>query len=86
VNGWDKFRHFVFTAYLQYKSSGVLLPEGFTYGKEVWDELEHWIGKDPEGYSIPDIVADNKGESFAEEMRWREWHEWLSGLKRWLGR
>lgn len=72
TNGWDKFRHFTFTAYLQYVSGGLLLPEVFTYGKEIFDELENWVGEDPEGYSVPDVRADNKGEAFAEEMRARE--------------
>ncbi len=81
-NGWDKFRHFVFTAYLQYKSGGVLAPEIFTYGKEMWDEVEGWFGADPEGYSIPDIVADNLGEAFAEDMASRERTEQWEKVKR----
>ncbi|WP_369255316.1 eCIS core domain-containing protein [Geodermatophilus amargosae] len=72
ANGWDKFRHFTFTAYLQYRSGGFLLPEAFTYGKEIWDSLEGLLGYDPEGYSVPDIRADNRGELFGEHMRARE--------------
>jgi len=72
ANGWDKFRHFVFTAYLQYKSYGLLAPEGFTYGKEIYDEVEGFFGADPEGYSVADIRADNRGERFAEEMAAQE--------------
>ncbi|WP_088888978.1 eCIS core domain-containing protein [Leptolyngbya ohadii] len=75
ANGWDKVRHFTYTAYLQYTSGGFLLPEGFTYGKEIWDAVENLFGGDPEGYSIPDIRADNRGEAFAEEMRTRELRE-----------
>ena len=82
ANGWDKFRHFVFTAYLQYKSYGLLLPEAFTYGKELWDEVEHFFGADPEGYSIPDIVADNRGERFGEEMATQENRELVEHYKR----
>jgi hypothetical protein len=71
-NGWDKIRHFIYTAYLQYHSGGFLAPEVFTYGKEMWDAIEGFFGADPEGYSIPDIRADNRGETFAEQMRARE--------------
>lgn len=74
-NGWDKMRHFNYTAYLQYVSGGFLAPELFTYGKEIWDALEGLVGLDPEGYSIPDIRADNRGELFAEQMRARELRE-----------
>ena len=72
TNGYDKFRHFVYTAYLQYRSGGFLAPEVFTYGKELFDEVEGWFGADPEGYSVEDVRADNRGEAFAEEMRARE--------------
>ncbi|MGD2114840.1 MAG: hypothetical protein PVG07_07300 [Acidobacteriota bacterium] len=75
TNGWDKFRHFAFTAYLQYHSGGILAPELFTYGKELWDAIEGVFGADPEGYSVPDIRADNRGEAFAEQMRAREIRE-----------
>jgi len=33
------------------------------------------VGKDPEGYSIPDIRADNRGEAFAEEIQRQEKRE-----------
>lgn len=101
ANGWDKVRHFTFTAYLEWNSLGILAPEAFTYGKEVWDQLEYWshglLGHDPEGYSVPDVRADNRGEAFAEEMRWRmiaeikadiarevrrRWDELVAGLVR----
>ena len=82
ANGWDKFRHFVFTAYLQWYSGGILLPEGFTYGKELYDEAEKFFGKDPEGYSVPDIRADNKGEKFAEEMAYQRMRELKEAAKR----
>jgi hypothetical protein len=72
ANGWDKIRHFIFTGYLQYFSGGFVAPEAFTYGKEIWDALEGLLGYDPEGYSVPDIRADNRGEFFAEQMRARE--------------
>jgi hypothetical protein len=71
-NGWDKVRHFTGTANSQYDSSGFFAPEAFTYGKEAWDALENLVGKDPEGYSIPDIRADNRGEAFGEELQKRE--------------
>jgi len=29
-------------------------------------------GEDPEGYSLEDIKADNRGEAFGEEIRKRE--------------
>jgi len=74
-NGWDKVRHFTYTALLQYRSGGFLAPELFTYGKEIFDGIESIFGADPEGYSIPDIRADNRGEAFAEEMRERELRE-----------
>ncbi len=86
TNGWDKFRHFVFTAYLQYKSYGILAPEAFTYGKELFDEAEQWLGMDPEGYSIPDIVADNRGEKFGEEMAEQENQEMIDRAKRAVSR
>lgn len=82
ANGWDKFRHFVFTAYLQWISGGVLAPEAFTYGKELYDEAEQLVGKDPEGYSVPDIRADNKGEKFAEEMAGQYNRERMAAAKR----
>lgn len=82
ANGWDKFRHFVLTAYLQCAYSGVLAPEVFTYGKELYDEAEHLVGKDPEGYSVPDIRADNKGEKFAEEMAGQCDRERMAAAKR----
>lgn len=74
-NGWDKVRHFTGTANSQYDSSGFMAPEAFTYGKEAWDKVEGWVGKDPEGYSIPDIRADNRGEAFGEELEARAWSE-----------
>jgi hypothetical protein len=82
ANGWDKVRHFIFTAYLQWNSGGFLAPEAFTYGKEVWDAAEGVVGMDPEGYSIPDIRADNRGERFAEEMAERQSQEWWDNLAR----
>ncbi|MFZ1467465.1 MAG: DUF4157 domain-containing protein, partial [Paracoccaceae bacterium] len=82
ANGWDKFRHFVFTAYLQWLSGGVLAPEAFTYGKELYDEAEQAFGKDPEGYSVPDVRADNKGEKFAEDMSNQQNAERLAAAKR----
>ncbi len=82
TNGWDKVMHFTKTAYLQYLSGGFLLPESFTYGKEAWDQIEYWFGRDPEGWSLPDIRADNRGEKFAEGMRVRELLE-LSEKFRW---
>lgn len=81
ANGWDKFRHYVYTAYLQYSYSGVVAPEAFTYGKEAWDQVEYWFGYDPEGYSVPDIRADNKGEAFGEEMETQEDEEFLDMLE-----
>lgn len=67
LNGWDKVRHFLANAYLE--DTGIpFSPEIFSYGKEIMDEIESWLGKDNEGYSIPDIQADNRGEAFAEEM------------------
>ncbi|MEO0905545.1 MAG: tlde1 domain-containing protein, partial [Pseudomonadota bacterium] len=75
ANGWDKFRHFTVTAWLQYHSFGILVPEAASYGKEIYDEVEHWVGADPEGYSVPDIRADNRGEAFAEEMYTQQWAE-----------
>jgi hypothetical protein len=71
VNGWDKVRHFIFTAHLEYNFVP-LSAEAFTYGKEGWDEIEKWFGKDPEGYSEADIKADLGGQAFAQEMRKRE--------------
>jgi hypothetical protein len=85
-NGWDKARHFIFTAYLQYRSGGFLAPEIFTYGKEIWDAVEGVVGRDPEGYSVPDIRADNRGEFFAEQMRARELAEQRARTRRELRR
>lgn len=86
ANGWDKFRHFVFTAFLQYYSGGFLAPEGFTYGKEIYDEVEQFFGADPEGYSVPDIRADNRGERFAEEMADQRDRERMEAARRAVSR
>ncbi|HRJ59694.1 MAG TPA: hypothetical protein PKZ97_01940 [Azospirillaceae bacterium] len=67
TNGWDKVRHFIFTAFLQYEWNS-LSAGGFTYLKEAWDEIESWVDADPEGWSDADIVADNAGKAFATEL------------------
>lgn len=82
VNGWDKVRHFIFTAWLQEISGGFLLPEGFTYSKETLDEIEQFLGRDPEGYSLQDIYADNLGEAFAEEIAKKRREEFWEELKK----
>lgn len=69
-NGWDKVRHFIYTGYLRlsgniYRGDGRISSKLFTYGKEAWDEMESWFGKDPEGWSEADISADKAGEAFA---------------------
>lgn len=60
TKGWDKAMHFVKAAYITYHMGpGPALDA--SYGKEIYDEIESWFGKDPEGFSDADIVADKQG-------------------------
>jgi hypothetical protein len=75
INGWDKVKHFTRVANYQRVSKGVLVPELASYGKEIWDEMKHLTinpvtGKPlhPTGWDDEDILADEAGEAFAEEM------------------
>lgn len=64
TKGWDKAMHFVKAAYLTYHM-GHKVAITASFGKEFYDEIERWFGKDPEGYSQADIVADMQGVKWA---------------------
>lgn len=59
ATGWDKAMHFTKAAWIAYTSPEAAVIA--SYGKEAWDQAEHWVGKDPEGWSNADIDADMLG-------------------------
>ncbi|MDY6936858.1 MAG: LysM peptidoglycan-binding domain-containing protein [Cyanobacteriota bacterium] len=83
-NGWDKFRHFAHSAYYRYKLSFGFIPaaEFLTRAKEGFDEVENSVGKDPEGWSEDDMVANYKGITFAKEIGKKKGEERINNVQK----
>lgn len=65
--GWDKAMHFVKSAWLSYNfGPGLSYRAGLS--KEAYDEFEQSLGKDPEGWSEQDIVANSLGVVWGREL------------------
>jgi hypothetical protein len=67
LGGWDKAMHFTKAAWLAYTSVEAAVIA--SYGKEVYDQAQHWMGHDPEGWSNADIDADILGIGWGMNLR-----------------
>jgi hypothetical protein len=79
ATGWDKAMHFTKAARIAYYSPADAYVA--SYGKEWYDEIESWFGKDPEGYSEADINADMMGIKWGKTLRKNDayaprWDRW----------
>jgi RHS repeat-associated protein len=76
--GFDKVQHFTASAVSAYENTSIGT-DIRQYGKEIiYDEIPSWFSDD-EGYSAHDMLANNRGQAFGEELyhRYHPVRDWI---------